>query len=83
MVIIHRILKDSFFQLTFSLQSKTLCSSAVCCSVPLRPEALSDLYAYAFKVSYDRRRGHMVYLRVYSGELRPHTTVYNITRDSE
>ncbi|XP_064390817.1 ribosome-releasing factor 2, mitochondrial-like isoform X2 [Halichondria panicea] len=44
------------------------------------PESLKDLYAYAFKVSYDRRRGHMVYLRIYSGELKPQNTVHNITR---
>lgn len=48
-----------------------------------RPESLKDLYAYAFKVSYDRRRGHMVYLRVYSGELKPQNTVHNITRKVE
>lgn len=50
---------------------------------PFRPVALKDLYAYAFKVTHDKRRGPMVYLRLYSGEIEPHTTVYNISRQKE
>jgi len=45
-----------------------------------RPEALEDLYAYAFKVTHDIRRGPLVYLRLYSGSLAPKTTVYNLSQ---
>ena len=48
-----------------------------------RPKSLKDLYAYAFKVTHDKRRGPMVYLRLYSGKIEPHTTIYNISRSKE
>ena len=50
---------------------------------PSRPNSLEDLYAYAFKVTHDKRRGPMVYLRLYSGHIEPHTTMYNLSRHME
>ena len=47
-----------------------------------RAEELKDLYAYAFKVTHDKRRGAMVYLRIYSGKIKAHSSVYNISRHS-
>jgi elongation factor G len=39
------------------------------------------LVALAFKVVYDKQRGgYMTFVRVYSGELKPQTVVYNTTR---
>ncbi|KAM9307399.1 ribosome-releasing factor 2, mitochondrial isoform 2-T2 [Pholidichthys leucotaenia] len=41
-----------------------------------------DLCALAFKVLHDKQRGPMVFLRIYSGTLKPQTAVHNINRDS-
>ncbi|XP_078468773.1 ribosome-releasing factor 2, mitochondrial [Lampetra fluviatilis] len=37
--------------------------------------------ALAFKVTHDKQRGPLVFLRVYSGALRPQSSVYNINKD--
>ncbi|KAM7392565.1 hypothetical protein PAMA_007602 [Pampus argenteus] len=41
-----------------------------------------DLCALAFKVLHDKQRGPLVFLRIYSGTLKPQTAVHNIKRDS-
>lgn len=41
-----------------------------------------DLCALAFKVLHDKQRGPLVFLRIYSGTLKPQTAVYNINRNS-
>uniref|UniRef100_A0A3Q4ANY2 Tr-type G domain-containing protein n=1 Tax=Mola mola TaxID=94237 RepID=A0A3Q4ANY2_MOLML len=41
-----------------------------------------DLCALAFKVVHDRQRGPLVFLRIYSGTLKPQTAVHNINRNS-
>ncbi|KAM3599880.1 uncharacterized protein V6R79_013261 [Siganus canaliculatus] len=41
-----------------------------------------DLCALAFKVLHDKQRGPMVFLRIYSGTLKPQTAVHNINRNS-
>ena len=43
-----------------------------------RHDQNSPLVAYAFKITQDRNRGSLVYLRVYSGMLRPHSQVYRL-----
>ncbi|KFM07949.1 hypothetical protein AS27_15951 [Aptenodytes forsteri] len=39
-----------------------------------------DLCALAFKVLHDKCRGPLVFVRVYSGSLKPQSAVYNINR---
>ncbi|XP_028274508.1 ribosome-releasing factor 2, mitochondrial [Parambassis ranga] len=41
-----------------------------------------DLCALAFKVMHDKQRGPLVFLRIYSGTLKPQTAVHNINRNS-
>uniref|UniRef100_A0A1A8M876 Ribosome-releasing factor 2, mitochondrial n=2 Tax=Nothobranchius pienaari TaxID=704102 RepID=A0A1A8M876_9TELE len=41
-----------------------------------------DLCALAFKVLHDKLRGPLVFLRIYSGSLKPQTAVHNINRNS-
>lgn len=41
-----------------------------------------DLCALAFKVVHDKQRGPLVFLRVYSGCLKPQTAVHNINRNT-
>uniref|UniRef100_A0A667ZW12 Elongation factor G2 n=1 Tax=Myripristis murdjan TaxID=586833 RepID=A0A667ZW12_9TELE len=41
-----------------------------------------DLCALAFKVLHDKQRGPLVFLRIYSGTMKPQTAVYNINRDN-
>ncbi|XP_068609247.1 ribosome-releasing factor 2, mitochondrial [Brachionichthys hirsutus] len=41
-----------------------------------------DLCALAFKVVHDKQRGPLVFLRVYSGTLKPQAAVHNINRDA-
>ncbi|XP_029300411.1 ribosome-releasing factor 2, mitochondrial [Cottoperca gobio] len=41
-----------------------------------------DLCALAFKVLHDKQRGPLVFLRIYSGTLKPQTAVHNINRNS-
>ncbi|KAG7257860.1 hypothetical protein CRUP_000023 [Coryphaenoides rupestris] len=41
-----------------------------------------DLCALAFKVVHDKQRGPMVFLRIYSGTMKPQAAVHNINRDS-
>ncbi|XP_047426475.1 ribosome-releasing factor 2, mitochondrial [Mugil cephalus] len=41
-----------------------------------------DLCALAFKVLHDKQRGPLVFLRVYSGALKPQMAVHNINRNS-
>lgn len=47
------------------------------------PVAAQGLCAYAFKLSSDPHRGMLAFLRVYSGTLRPHTSLYNINRNTQ
>ncbi|KAK7488649.1 hypothetical protein BaRGS_00020102, partial [Batillaria attramentaria] len=42
----------------------------------------TDLCALAFKVSHDRQRGPLTYIRVYSGALKSGSNVYNINRQT-
>ncbi|POI35398.1 hypothetical protein CIB84_000851, partial [Bambusicola thoracicus] len=39
-----------------------------------------DLCALAFKVLHDKCRGPLVFIRIYSGSLRPQSSVYNINK---
>uniref|UniRef100_A0A3P8VZ93 Ribosome-releasing factor 2, mitochondrial n=1 Tax=Cynoglossus semilaevis TaxID=244447 RepID=A0A3P8VZ93_CYNSE len=41
-----------------------------------------DLCALAFKVVHEKQRGPVVFLRIYSGTLKPQTAVHNINRNS-
>uniref|UniRef100_A0A669BZA4 Ribosome-releasing factor 2, mitochondrial n=1 Tax=Oreochromis niloticus TaxID=8128 RepID=A0A669BZA4_ORENI len=41
-----------------------------------------DLCALAFKVLHDKQRGPLVFLRIYSGTLKPQTALHNINRNS-
>ncbi|XP_010783340.1 ribosome-releasing factor 2, mitochondrial [Notothenia coriiceps] len=41
-----------------------------------------DLCALAFKVVHDKQRGPLVFLRIYSGTLKPQSAVHNINRNS-
>ncbi|MED6257253.1 G elongation factor, mitochondrial 2 [Ataeniobius toweri] len=41
-----------------------------------------DLCALAFKVLHDKQRGPLVFLRIYSGTLKPQTAVHNLNRNS-
>ncbi|XP_010754176.2 ribosome-releasing factor 2, mitochondrial [Larimichthys crocea] len=41
-----------------------------------------DLCALAFKVVHDKQRGPLVFVRIYSGTLKPQTAVHNINRNS-
>ncbi|KAM6902365.1 ribosome-releasing factor 2, mitochondrial [Xenentodon cancila] len=41
-----------------------------------------DLCALAFKVVHDRQRGPLVFLRIYSGTLRPQSAIHNLNRNS-
>ncbi|XP_040914848.1 ribosome-releasing factor 2, mitochondrial isoform X1 [Toxotes jaculatrix] len=40
-----------------------------------------DLCALAFKVLHDKQRGPLVFLRIYSGTLKPQTAIHNINRN--
>ncbi|XP_069793433.1 ribosome-releasing factor 2, mitochondrial isoform X2 [Narcine bancroftii] len=42
----------------------------------------SDLCALAFKVIHDKQRGPLVFLRIYSGTLKPQSAVYNVNKNS-
>lgn len=39
-----------------------------------------DLCALAFKVLHDKCRGPLVFIRIYSGSLKPQSAVYNINK---
>ncbi|XP_010221793.1 PREDICTED: ribosome-releasing factor 2, mitochondrial [Tinamus guttatus] len=39
-----------------------------------------DLCALAFKVLHDKRRGPLVFIRIYSGAMKPQSAVYNINK---
>ncbi|NWI19619.1 RRF2M factor, partial [Crypturellus soui] len=39
-----------------------------------------DLCALAFKVLHDKRRGPLVFIRIYSGSMKPQSAVYNINK---
>ncbi|XP_041666361.1 ribosome-releasing factor 2, mitochondrial [Cheilinus undulatus] len=41
-----------------------------------------DLCALAFKVVHDKQRGPLVFLRIYSGTLKPQSAVHNINRNN-
>ena len=47
------------------------------------PVAAQGLCAYAFKLSNDPHRGMLAFLRVYAGTLRPHTSLYNVNRNTQ
>ncbi|XP_015275820.1 PREDICTED: ribosome-releasing factor 2, mitochondrial [Gekko japonicus] len=40
-----------------------------------------DLCALAFKVIHDKQRGPLVFVRIYSGTMKPQSAVYNINKD--
>ncbi|XP_041915350.1 ribosome-releasing factor 2, mitochondrial [Alosa sapidissima] len=40
-----------------------------------------DLCALAFKVIHDKQRGPLVFLRIYSGSMKPQSSVHNINRN--
>ncbi|XP_012671361.1 ribosome-releasing factor 2, mitochondrial [Clupea harengus] len=40
-----------------------------------------DLCALAFKVVHDKQRGPLVFLRIYSGSMKPQSSVHNINRN--
>uniref|UniRef100_A0A4W4ERG6 Ribosome-releasing factor 2, mitochondrial n=1 Tax=Electrophorus electricus TaxID=8005 RepID=A0A4W4ERG6_ELEEL len=40
-----------------------------------------DLCALAFKVVHDKQRGPLVFLRIYSGSMKPQSAIYNINRN--
>ncbi|XP_030642210.1 ribosome-releasing factor 2, mitochondrial [Chanos chanos] len=40
-----------------------------------------DLCALAFKVVHDKQKGPMVFVRIYSGLMKPQTALHNINRD--
>ncbi|XP_024155532.1 ribosome-releasing factor 2, mitochondrial isoform X2 [Oryzias melastigma] len=40
-----------------------------------------DLCALAFKVLHDKQRGPLVFLRIYSGTVKPQTAVHNLSRN--
>ncbi|XP_033125150.1 ribosome-releasing factor 2, mitochondrial-like [Anneissia japonica] len=39
-----------------------------------------ELCAYAFKIVHDKQRGPLVFLRIYSGELKAQSALYNLNR---
>ncbi|KAJ8286992.1 hypothetical protein GJAV_G00045770 [Gymnothorax javanicus] len=41
-----------------------------------------DLCALAFKVLHDKQRGPMVFVRIYSGTMKPQSAVHNINRNT-
>ncbi|XP_072050409.1 ribosome-releasing factor 2, mitochondrial-like [Amphiura filiformis] len=41
----------------------------------------NELCAYAFKIIHDKQRGPLVFLRIYSGTLKPQTSIYNANRN--
>ncbi|KAL0965233.1 hypothetical protein UPYG_G00278530 [Umbra pygmaea] len=41
-----------------------------------------DLCALAFKVLHDKQRGPLVFVRIYSGTMKPQTAVHNINRNN-
>ncbi|XP_033861987.3 ribosome-releasing factor 2, mitochondrial isoform X1 [Acipenser ruthenus] len=41
-----------------------------------------DLCALAFKVIHDKQRGPLVFVRIYSGTMKPQSSVYNINRNT-
>ncbi|XP_071496611.1 ribosome-releasing factor 2, mitochondrial-like [Diadema antillarum] len=41
----------------------------------------TDMCVYAFKVIHDRQRGALVFLRIYSGTLKPQSAIYNASRN--
>ncbi|KAF7662189.1 hypothetical protein LDENG_00243570 [Lucifuga dentata] len=41
-----------------------------------------DLCALAFKVLHDKQRGPLVFVRIYSGTLKPQTAIHNINRNT-
>lgn len=52
------------------------------CSSSYRRWYKDDLCALAFKVVHDKQRGPLVFVRIYSGTLKPQTAVHNINRNS-
>lgn len=67
-----------------------LCECVHCCQTissvhpasPYRRWYKDDLCALAFKVLHDKQRGPLVFLRIYSGILKPQTAIHNINRNS-
>eukprot|EP00057_Strongylocentrotus_purpuratus_P021238 XP_011675712.1 PREDICTED: ribosome-releasing factor 2, mitochondrial [Strongylocentrotus purpuratus] len=48
---------------------------------PLMEVYGKDLCVYAFKIIHDRQRGPLIFLRVYSGTLKPQSAIYNASRN--
>lgn len=55
-------------------QPLTTTSAALC-------ESAQRLCALAFKIVTDRRLGALTFVRIYSGQLQPGQTIYNVNRD--
>lgn len=70
------------FLYTFDHCCLTVCFNPVHHSSSCRRWYKDDLCALAFKVLHDKQRGPLVFLRIYSGTLKPQTAVHNINRNS-
>lgn len=44
------------------------------------PTVVQKLFAFVFKVIHSHQRGPVVFVRVYSGSLKPHSNIYNMSR---
>uniref|UniRef100_A0A8C0HBB8 Ribosome-releasing factor 2, mitochondrial n=1 Tax=Chelonoidis abingdonii TaxID=106734 RepID=A0A8C0HBB8_CHEAB len=51
------------------------------CSYDFLPWYKDDLCALAFKVLHDKQRGPLVFIRIYSGTMKPQSAVYNINKN--
>ncbi|XP_065406181.1 ribosome-releasing factor 2, mitochondrial isoform X7 [Chrysemys picta bellii] len=51
------------------------------CSYDFLPWYKDDLCALAFKVFHDKQRGPLVFIRIYSGAMKPQSAVYNINKN--
>lgn len=51
------------------------------CSCLSRRWYKDDLCALAFKVVHDKQRGPLVFVRIYSGNMKAQSAVYNINRN--
>ena len=69
-------------ELTLKMYVILCCYGNIYILTPLSPTVADELCAYSFKQVYDNHRGVLVYLRILSGTLKPHTTIYNASRHS-
>ena len=59
---------------------ETLLDSIVAYLSPPKPAPAKDLMAFAFKVTFDTKRGLLVFVRVYSGTLNAKAAVWNASK---